>query len=94
MAGAGGVGRGPQRRGLAGRGREYFAEHDRIDTGPDARGPALFRIEEGDGQWLVSQILDDPAGDHDWRITAELDLAATDEAGEPALTVTGFAPTS
>ncbi len=73
---------------------EYLTEYDRVETGPAARGPALFRIEEGDGQWLVTQILDDPEGDHDWRITAELDLAATDEAGEPALTVTGFAPTS
>ena len=41
----------------------------------------------------MTQILDDPDGDHDWRITAELDLAATDEAGELALLVTGLGPT-
>ena len=27
------------------------------------------------------QILDDPAGDRDWAITAEVDLDASDEAG-------------
>ena len=29
----------------------------------------------------VRQIVDDPAGDHDWGIGAEVDLAAPDEAG-------------
>jgi len=36
----------------------------------------------------VRQILDDPAGDHDWGFTAEVDLAASDEAGEAVLTLT------
>ncbi|KRE63522.1 hypothetical protein ASG78_01030 [Nostocoides sp. Soil756] len=73
---------------------EYLTEYDEVPTGPAARGPALFRVEEEADRWVVTQIIDDPEGDHDWRITAELDLAATDEAGEPALTVTGFAPTT
>lgn len=73
---------------------EYRAEYGEISTGPAARGPALFTVHEGEGTWTVTQILDDEDGDHDWRITAELDLAATDEAGEPALVVTGFAPTT
>ena len=42
---------------------------------------------------MVTQILEDPDGDRDWRITAELDLAATDEAGELVLVTTGFGPT-
>ncbi|MBD3782868.1 MAG: DUF3516 domain-containing protein [Micrococcales bacterium] len=71
---------------------EYRAEYGEVSTGPAARGPALFRVEEGEGAWRVEQVLDDEDGDHDWRITAELDLAATDEAGEPALVVTGLAP--
>ena len=71
---------------------EYRAEYGEVSTGPAARGPALFRVEEGEGTWRVEQVLDDEEGDHDWRITAELDLAATDEAGEPALVVTGLAP--
>jgi superfamily II RNA helicase len=66
----------------------YFAEHGEIGTGPDARGPALLLIDEQPGRWRVRQILDDPAGDHDWGISAEVDLAASDDAGEAVLTVT------
>jgi hypothetical protein len=66
----------------------YFDEHGEIGTGPDARGPARLLIDEEPGRWLVRQILDDPAGDHDWGISAEVDLAASDEAGEAVLTVT------
>jgi hypothetical protein len=29
----------------------------------------------------VRQILDDPAGDHDWGIDVEVDLEASDEEG-------------
>ncbi|AUS80931.1 DUF3516 domain-containing protein [Actinoalloteichus sp. AHMU CJ021] len=66
----------------------YFEEHDEIGTGPDARGPALLVITEEPGRWLVRQIFDDPAGDHDWGISAEVDLAASDEEGTAVLTVT------
>ena len=72
---------------------EYLAEYTDLGTDAGARGPALFQVTERHGVWDVVQILDDPEGDHDWRITAELDLAATDEAGEPALVVTGLSPT-
>jgi len=72
----------------------YRAEYDDLGTGPQARGPALFRVVEEHGDhWVVTQILEDPDGDRDWRITAELDLAATDEAGELVLVTTGFGPT-
>ncbi|HWH33358.1 MAG TPA: DUF3516 domain-containing protein [Egibacteraceae bacterium] len=67
----------------------YFAEHGEIGTGPDARGPKLFMVEEAPRAWRVRQILDDPAGDHDWAITAEVDLAASDEAGVAVVRVTG-----
>ena len=40
------------------------------------------------GSWAVRQILDDPAGDHDWGISAEVDLAASDEAGAAVLRIT------
>jgi hypothetical protein len=66
----------------------YFAEHDEIGTGPDARGPGLLIIEELPGRWEVRQIFDDPAGDHDWGLSARIDLAASDEAGEAVLAVT------
>jgi hypothetical protein len=66
----------------------YFDEHDRIGTGPDARGPALLMIDAGPARWTVRQILDDPAGDHDWGISAEVDLAASDEAGVAVVRIT------
>ena len=68
----------------------YFAEHDRIDTGADARGPGLLAISEGQGSWTVRQILDDPEGDHDWGISATVDLLASDETGEARLVVTAM----
>ncbi|MDA8372262.1 MAG: DUF3516 domain-containing protein [Nocardiopsaceae bacterium] len=60
---------------------DYFDEHGEIGIGPDARGPKMLLIEERPGLWEVRQIFDDPAGDHDWGISAEIDLAASDEAG-------------
>jgi superfamily II RNA helicase len=73
----------------------YFAEHDDLGTGPDARGPQYFILDEypddapaGVRSWRVRQTFDDPAGDHDWGISAEVDLAASDEAGEAVVRVT------
>jgi superfamily II RNA helicase len=66
----------------------YFDEHDEIGTGPDARGPAMLLIEESRDTWRIRQILDDPAGDHDWGITAEVDLAASDELGAAVIRIT------
>ncbi|SDC26111.1 DEAD/DEAH box helicase [Actinokineospora iranica] len=66
----------------------YFEAHSQIGTGPDARGPALLIIEAEPERWLVRQIFDDPAGDHDWGFTAEVDLAASDEAGTAVLHIT------
>ncbi|GAB3468169.1 DEAD/DEAH box helicase [Actinophytocola sediminis] len=67
----------------------YFELHDQIGTGPDARGPKFLIIEQHQDHWQVRQIFDDPAGDHDWGITAEIDLAGSDEAGAAAVTITG-----
>ncbi|RCV56299.1 DEAD/DEAH box helicase [Marinitenerispora sediminis] len=64
---------------------EYYAEHDEIRTGPDARGPRMLLIEEGADTWEVRQILDDPADHHDWGISVEVDLAASDEEGRAVL---------
>jgi superfamily II RNA helicase len=66
----------------------YFAEHDEIGTGPDARGPAMLIIDESPGSWTVRQIFDDPAGDHDWGISATVDLAASDQEGSAVVHVT------
>ncbi|WP_426560557.1 DEAD/DEAH box helicase [Angustibacter sp. McL0619] len=59
----------------------YFAEHADIGTGPDARGPQLLQVERGTATWRVRQVLDDPAGDHDWSFEAEVDLARSNEEG-------------
>ncbi|MGK0715609.1 DEAD/DEAH box helicase [Leucobacter sp. W1153] len=37
--------------------------------------------------WRFRQVLDDPAGDHDWAIEGVVDLAASEEAGEPVIRV-------
>ncbi|MDQ3825201.1 MAG: DUF3516 domain-containing protein [Actinomycetota bacterium] len=70
----------------------YFDEHSEIGTGADARGPQLLMIDYQADRWLVRQILDDPAGDHDWAITAEVDLRASDEAGVAVLRVCAVGP--
>jgi hypothetical protein len=66
----------------------YYEEHDSIGIGPDARGPAFLILEERSDRWLLRQIFDDPAGDRDWGISAEVDLAESDEAGVAVLHVT------
>lgn len=69
----------------------YFEEHDAIGTGGAARSSALVDIDESaasDGVWRVEQTIDDPAGDHDWRIRAEVDLAASEEEGTAVVRVT------
>src|SRR6266508_3852775 len=68
----------------------YFAEHDYIGTGPDARSPAMLMIDAARDRWTVRQILDDPAGHHDWGISAEVDVPASDEAGAAVVRVTDF----
>jgi hypothetical protein len=68
---------------------DYFGEHDEIGTGPDARSAARLIIDEGPERWLVRQILDDPAGDHDWGIRAEVDLAESAEQGVAVVRVLG-----
>jgi hypothetical protein len=66
--------------------RAYFEEHEEVQTGADARGPALLIVDKGEpGVWRVRQILDDPAGNHDWGFEAEVDLEASDEEGSAVI---------
>jgi superfamily II RNA helicase len=69
-------------------GEGYFGVHPSVGTGPDARGPHLLVVEKDAKTWRVQQILDDPEGDHDWRIVATVDLRASDRAGELVLAST------
>jgi superfamily II RNA helicase len=72
----------------------YFEQHADIGTGPDARSSAYLIIDPGPERasprpdWTVRQIFDDPESDHDWGISARVDLAASDEAGEAVLIIT------
>jgi superfamily II RNA helicase len=64
----------------------YFADHASVGTGADARGPALLIWDKDQpGLWRVRQIVDDPAGDHDWGFDVEVDLTASDEEGTPVI---------
>lgn len=60
----------------------YYAEHDRLLTDADARGPSLLAVEKEPERWVATQTLHDPDGNHDWVIRAEVDLPASDETGE------------
>jgi len=73
----------------------YRAIHGAIPTDAEARGPHLLVVRDltgaaaADGRrWSVRQIFDDPDRDHDWGISAEVDLEASDEAGVAVVTVT------
>lgn len=62
----------------------YYTDHDSIGVGGPARSPRLVTIDETDaasGLWRVEQVIDDPAGDHDWRIRGEVDLEASAAEG-------------
>ena len=77
---------------------DYYAEHDRVLTDGDARGPELLVVgdertgepvgaEEGTTSRVrdVRQTIHDPEGHHDWVIEAVVDCDATDSAGELVL---------
>ena len=59
----------------------YFRVHNNLGTGPDARSSAMLIVDEGAARWAVRQIFDDPAGDHDWGISATIDIAESNAAG-------------
>jgi superfamily II RNA helicase len=75
----------------------YFDEYDASDgpligTDADARSSAMLQLTEGPTQWLARQILADPAGDHDWAISATIDLAESNEQGVAVIRVVAVGP--
>jgi superfamily II DNA/RNA helicase len=70
---------------------DYWDEHDEIRTDADARGPALLVIEAHGREWQVRQIIADPAGNHDWAISARIDLDECDDAEELVIHTVSFA---
>jgi hypothetical protein len=70
----------------------YWAEYDGLVIGADARSAGLVVIDRLSDKWHVRQVFDDPVGDHDWGLSVEVDLAESDEAGEPVLTILDLGP--
>ncbi|MHC5795919.1 DEAD/DEAH box helicase [Lacisediminihabitans sp. FW035] len=68
----------------------YFDAHNNLGTGGDARSSAMLMVDEGSTSWTVRQIFDDPAGDHDWGISATVDLAESNAAGVAVVRVTSI----
>jgi hypothetical protein len=70
----------------------YFAEYEEMGIGPTARSAALLTITQDGRTWHVRQVFDDPLGDRDWAITADVDLDASDAAGAVVLHVIDVGP--
>ena len=66
----------------------YFDDHPSIGVDADARNPVHLAIDERPGEWSVRQTLCDPEGDHDWVLTATVDLARSDAEGEAVVHMT------
>ena len=67
---------------------DYYDTYDHVGIDGPARSPQLLQITEESKVWRIRQVVDDPDHNRDWGIEAELDLEATDEAGEPVLAIT------
>jgi superfamily II RNA helicase len=63
----------------------YYEAHPAVGTGGAARAGGLVQIEQLPGRWRVRQVLDDPDGFHEWAFVADVDLAASDAAGDAVL---------
>jgi superfamily II RNA helicase len=75
----------------------YFDEYDGasgplIGTDADARSSAMLQITEGPTEWLARQTIADPEGDHDWGISATIDLAESNEQGVAVIRVVAVGP--
>jgi hypothetical protein len=63
----------------------YWDEHDTIGIDASARSGGLFRLDESSMPWTATQVLDDPAANHDWILRTHVDPDATDEQGRAVL---------
>ena len=53
---------------------DYWDEYDDLGIGAPARAAGLVMITRSADTWSVRQTFDDPAGDRDWGISADIDL--------------------
>lgn len=66
----------------------YWAAHPRIDVTPAARKPHQTFVKElGPRRWEAVQRIVDEAGEVDWMIQCEVDLAGDFDADRPLLTL-------
>jgi len=70
----------------------YWDEYDDLAVGATARSAALIAIVPGVTSWTVRQTFDDPSGDRDWGISAEIDVEASDLNGEPVVRILYVGP--
>ena len=72
-----------------------------LDEAPDETALAAAGVSErlrealeasGKQVWLATQILEDPDGDHDWRLTALVDLAECDREGRAVVHLLSVGP--
>jgi hypothetical protein len=66
----------------------YWDEHDVVIVDAEARSPINLTWEPSTGQ--VCQIISDPEGYNEWKLTGHVDVATSDETGELVLELTGL----
>jgi hypothetical protein len=65
----------------------YWAEYDAIQIGPDARSSAQLKIEQGESEWHLTQILLDPDNHRSWHMRFQINLPASRQTATPVLTL-------
>jgi len=63
----------------------FFAEFERLETGPAARAPDLFAVTREDDVWKVTQSLMDPEDTRTFVLRLRVPLEASREANAPVL---------
>lgn len=67
---------------------DFYDEYGDLRIDQAARGREFIDISPGSTVWAVRQILSDPDGNRDWAIDAEVDVAASDSAGDIVVRIT------
>jgi hypothetical protein len=72
----------------------YWDEHDAIGIDAAARSHDLLRLDRDASPWSATQTLADPAGHHDWAITARVRPDASDDQTRAVLDLLAITPTT